>query len=56
MSSAALTFDHAYDLAPDATARVMLSLDGGATYNIELASYSGTLNSGMPNVVNDNRA
>ena len=33
----------AYMLADDATARIMLSTDGGNTYNIELASYSGNL-------------
>ena len=52
MSSAALTFHHAYDLDPGASAKVSF-LRRGNTYNIELASYSGTLNSGMPNVVND---
>ncbi|MCK3685487.1 PKD-like domain-containing protein, partial [Maribellus sp. YY47] len=52
MSSAELNFDHAYDLAPGATAKVEISLDGGDTYNTTLASYTGTLNSGMPNVVN----
>ncbi|WP_320111174.1 PKD-like domain-containing protein [Draconibacterium orientale] len=52
MSSAELNFDHAYDLAPGATAKVEISLDGGDTYNTILASYTGTLNTGMPNVVN----
>ncbi|WP_170111412.1 HYR domain-containing protein, partial [Mangrovibacterium marinum] len=53
MSSAELTFKHAYMLDVDATARIMLSTDGGNNYTIPLASYSGNLMSGMPNVIND---
>ena len=53
MSSAALSFDHAYMLGPNASAKVELSTDGGNTYNVVLSEYSGTLMSGMPNVVND---
>ncbi|WP_163325912.1 PKD-like domain-containing protein, partial [Draconibacterium mangrovi] len=52
MSSAELTFDHAYNIAPGAWAKVELSLDGGDTYGIELASYTGKLNDGAVNVVN----
>ena len=43
MTSAELTFTHAYMLDADATARIMLSTDGGNTYNIVLASYSGNV-------------
>ena len=53
MSSAELTFTHAYMLDANATARIMLSTDGGNTYTIQLASYSGNLMSGNPNVIND---
>lgn len=52
MSSAELTFDHAYDLPAGATGVVEISFDGGDTYNTTLATYSGTLNTGLPNVVN----
>ncbi|WP_163709900.1 HYR domain-containing protein, partial [Mangrovibacterium lignilyticum] len=53
MSSAELSFKHAYMLDADATARITLSTDGGNTYNILLAEYSDTLMSGDPNVIND---
>ncbi|MGQ7868174.1 HYR domain-containing protein, partial [Sunxiuqinia sp. sy24] len=53
MSSAELTFTHAYHLEPGTTAKIELSTDGGNTYNIVLAQYSGDLNSGNPNVIND---
>ena len=41
MSSAALSFTHAYYLQNGATATVELSTDGGVTYNHLLATYTG---------------
>jgi hypothetical protein len=52
MSSAELTFKHAYNLSAGSTAQVEISTDGGNTYNQVLADYSGRLMGGNPNVVN----
>jgi hypothetical protein len=41
LATATLSFDHAYNLLAGAWAKVELSLDGGATYNIVLAQYNG---------------
>ncbi|WP_299584638.1 PKD-like domain-containing protein, partial [uncultured Sunxiuqinia sp.] len=53
MSSAELTFTHAYHLEPGSTAKIELSTDGGNTYNVVLAEYFGDLNTGNPNVINE---
>ncbi|WP_170154522.1 HYR domain-containing protein [Mangrovibacterium diazotrophicum] len=53
MSSAELTFTHAYHLVSGSTAEIRLSTDGGENFDILLASYSGDLNVGNPNVIND---
>ena len=52
LPSAELTFKQAYNLLPGTTAKIELSTDGGNTYNIVLATYTGTLTAGMPNVIN----
>jgi hypothetical protein len=52
MSSAELSFKHAYSLSPGAIARVELSMDGGNTYSHLLAEYSGVLMGSVPNVIN----
>jgi hypothetical protein len=41
LSSASLHFDHAYNLLAGASAKVEISLDGGATYSAILAQYNG---------------
>jgi hypothetical protein len=41
LSTANLTFNHAHKLSPGAWAKVELSFDGGATYTVTLATYTG---------------
>ncbi|MFV8326133.1 PKD-like domain-containing protein [Flavobacterium sp. ZS1P14] len=41
LTSASLHFDHAYNLLAGASAKVEISIDGGATYNTILAQYNG---------------
>ncbi|WNM20122.1 beta strand repeat-containing protein [Flavobacterium capsici] len=41
LDSASLSFNHAFNLQAGASALVELSLDGGTTYTVVLASYSG---------------
>ncbi|MGL2967295.1 T9SS type A sorting domain-containing protein [Flavobacterium sp. XGLA_31] len=41
LPTATLSFNHAFNLQVGASVSVQLSLDGGATYNIILASYTG---------------
>ncbi len=41
LSSASLTFDHAHKLTPGAWGKVELSFDGGTTYPVTLATYTG---------------
>lgn len=41
LSSASLTFDHAYKLSAGAWGKVELSFDGGSSYPVTLATYSG---------------
>ena len=41
LTTASLSFNHAFNLLAGASVKVELSLDGGATYNIVLADYYG---------------
>ena len=46
LSSASLSFDHAYFLTAGASAKVEISIDGGTSYNTILAQYNGVSSQG----------